>query len=289
MQRGPIVALVPLALFAFANTARANQYTATQIDDNTLYQTFGDIVGTCFGDASNGAGRDIFAGLNGEGEERRAVLRFDLGAIPAGSTITAVTLTLNVNKVAGAAQGPETFGLHRLTASWGEGTSNANDFPPGFQGGDGAPASPTDATWCDRFFGTAPWTTEGGDFDPASSGATDVGTSFPAAVTWGSTAGMVADVQGWVDSPASNDGWILVDDGAPARPAGAGGVAVQGVSPTARRFDSSEGPTPELRPQLVVTFTTQGITAVPTASPWMLALLGCLLAAAALWVIARPR
>ena len=30
--------------------------------------------------------------------------------------------------------------------------------------------------------------------------------------TWGSTPGMVADVQGWLDQPGANFGWILIGD-----------------------------------------------------------------------------
>ena len=54
---------------------------------------------------------------------------------------------------------------------------------------------------------------------------------------------MVADVQGWIDNPGSNNGWMVIGDE---------------VNPTtARRFDSSEGGSP---PQLVVDFTPTGDT-----------------------------
>src|SRR5439155_6942286 len=57
--------------------------------DNTMFQS-------TTGDISNGAGPHLFIGTNDQGNERRALVAFDLaGAIPAGSTINAATLTLN--------------------------------------------------------------------------------------------------------------------------------------------------------------------------------------------------
>jgi len=48
--------------------------------------------------------------------------------------------------------------LHKLLADWGEGTSQATG-----EEGQGAPATPNDATWRHRFFDTIFWTNEGGD------------------------------------------------------------------------------------------------------------------------------
>ena len=52
---------------------------------------------------------------------------------------------------------------------------------------------------------------------------------------------MAADVQGWLDNPSANFGWLLQ------------GNESQGG--TAKRFDSRENPTPSNRPTLVVQFT----------------------------------
>ena len=61
--------------------------------DNTLYE-----YDPAEGDHSNGAGFHFFAGENGEGELRRGVLAFDIaGTIPPGSTITAVSLSMNMS------------------------------------------------------------------------------------------------------------------------------------------------------------------------------------------------
>jgi len=86
--------------------------------DNTLYE-----YGPAEGDHSNGAGFHFFAGENAMGELRRGVLAFDVaGAIPAGSTITAVSLTMNMSMTPA---GAETVELRKLLADWGEGTSHA--------------------------------------------------------------------------------------------------------------------------------------------------------------------
>lgn len=55
------------------------------------------------------------------------------------------------------------------------------------------------------------WTTPGGDFRPTISGSLAVGSEFFSPQTWQSTPQMVADVQGWLDDPGGNFGWILLN------------------------------------------------------------------------------
>src|SRR5260370_15095159 len=84
--------------------------------DNTLYE-----YDPAEGDHSNGAGFHFFAGENGMGELRRAVLAFDIsGTIPAGSTITAVSLTMNMSMTPA---GPETLEPHNLLSIFAQSTS----------------------------------------------------------------------------------------------------------------------------------------------------------------------
>jgi hypothetical protein len=123
--------------------------------DNTLYQYV-----PADGDRSNGAGFHFFAGENALGEIRRGVLAFDIaGHIPAGSTITSVSLSLNMSRT--AFDTPRIVELHVLLADWGEGTSHA----PGEEG-TGAPATPNDATWRHRFYDTIFWTRKAEIFRP---------------------------------------------------------------------------------------------------------------------------
>src|SRR5437899_9060299 len=178
-------------------SASANIINIMPSKDNTLYE-----YDPAEGDHSNGAGFHFFAGENAMGELRRGVLAFDIaGAIPPGSTITAVSLSMNMSMTP---TGAVTVELHKLLADWGEGTSHA---PMGE--GDGAPATPNDATWRHRFFDSVFWTTQGADFSATVSASQSVGGIGQ--YTW-SSAQMVADVQAWLDNPTSNFGWLVLGD-----------------------------------------------------------------------------
>jgi hypothetical protein len=203
--------------------------------DNTLYQYV-----PADGDRSNGAGFHFFAGENGMGELRRGVLAFDIaGHIPAGSTVTSVSLSMNMSMTPSTT--PRTVELHKLLADWGEGTSHA---PMGE--GDGAPATPNDATWRHRFFDTIFWTTQGGDFSAIVSASQSVGPVGQ--YTW-SSAQMVADVQAWLDNPASDFGWLVLGD--------------ESAAATAKRFDTRESASP---PMLTIEFIP-GPRVMPTPRP----------------------
>jgi hypothetical protein len=192
---------------------------------------------TIYGDSdfqSNAFGNNMFIGKNSQGGARRSLVSFDIAsAVPAGSTINSVTLTVRCTRSRG---GSAPVDLHRLTASWGEVESLAQD-----PGGSGAPAGPGDATWADRYFAQAmPWATPGGDFVPAVTSTVNIGSSG-VSYTWQTTARFVADVQGMLDAPASNFGWIIIGN--------------EGASATAKRLASRENPTASYRPTLTINYT----------------------------------
>src|SRR4029453_16680356 len=82
----------------------------TPSKDNTLYQ-----YDPTEGDTSNALGLHFFAGETAMGELRRGVLAFDIaGQIPAGSTITAVTLNMNMSRT--GLDTARTIELHTLLA-----------------------------------------------------------------------------------------------------------------------------------------------------------------------------
>ncbi|MCP3904188.1 MAG: DNRLRE domain-containing protein [Planctomycetes bacterium] len=193
--------------------------------DNTLFSTDD-------GSASNGAGPNVFSGRTGAGGTRqRALLWFDVsGAVPAGATIVGAELTLTVIQGGGAPAQEHT--LHRVLADWGEGTSIG-------AGGNGAPSTPDDATWLHTFFPGQFWSSPGGDFDDAASTAQTLG-STPGPVTWGPAATMTADVQFWLDTPASNHGWVLIGN--------------EDVLNSARKLASREFDTPGSRPMLTIDY-----------------------------------
>lgn len=232
--------LLALILIAALSCTAANSVSAAIINifpskDNTLYE-----YDPAEGDHSNGAGFHFFAGENGIGEIRRGVLAFDIaGHIPAGSTITAVSLSMNMSMTP---TGARTVELHKLLADWGEGTSHA---PSGE--GDGAPATPNDATWRHRFFDTIFWTTQGGDFSATVSASQSVGPIGQ--YTW-TSAQMVADVQSWVDNPASNFGWLVLGD--------------ESAAATAKRFDTRESASP---PILTIQYTRSRPAPRPRPTP----------------------
>lgn len=180
---------------------------------------------------ANGAGQHLFAGFTARGNERRALLAFDLSALPEGAQITSVTLQLTVSRTQAGASG---LSLHRLTADWGEGEEDS----PG-QEGSGTAAKDNSATWRSNFHNASDWQTPGGDFEAtASAQATALGVG--STVTF-EGAGLVADVQAWLDGESDNFGWILIAD----------------ANDTAKRFHASDGNAAEgKKPRLTLRYTT---------------------------------
>ena len=238
-------ALAVFGLLFAATDAAADTVSVTPAKDNSMYEDNPD--------NSAGADTNLFSGIAGAGSPRRALLEFDVaGAVPAGSTINSVTLSLFVERSGPFASGTDVYSLHRVTAAWGEGTSGGG-------AGVGVPATPGDATWNDRIFPTDPWGTAGGDFLGAS-GSTAMVTA--AAGSFASSPGLVADVQSWLDDPANNEGWILIGD--------------EATTFSARRFTSREGSPASQQPTLLIDFTPPA--AVPAVStPGLLALAAVLL------------
>ncbi|MBI4604192.1 MAG: DNRLRE domain-containing protein [Planctomycetes bacterium] len=207
-----------------SDTAAAETVAIPASKDNTLYESAG-------GALSNGAGPDLYAGKTAAGSIRRGIIAFEVAdSIPPGSTIQRVSLRLSMSR---SVAGPTAVDLHRVHADWGEGTSDAGSS----RGGDGAPARPGDATWLHRFFDAVRWVSAGGDFEAAPSA--DAVVAGQGGYVWQSEQ-MARDVQGWLDDPSTNFGWLLKGD--------------ERVSQTAKRFDSRENPVSVSRPQLLVEF-----------------------------------
>ncbi len=210
-----------------AALAQADSVSIISVADNTLYQS-------ADGGLSNGAGSAMFAGMNAFPPTiiRRCVLRFDVaGSITAGRHITGALLSLSQN---GQNADPVSCDLHRLLASWGEGTSVAG----GGQGGGGL-ATAGDATWLHRFWSGTPWTTPGGDFAATVTATSSVGGA--GTYTW-SSAQLIADIQSMLDAPASNFGWILRGN--------------EEVAQTTKKFSTREDLEPSVRPTLFIEFSS---------------------------------
>jgi spore coat protein A len=236
-----IVVIVALALVAPAPLS-ADTVQINPVKDNTLYEP---IAQDAFADRSDGAGPTMFTGKVKDADAdptagtrvavRRAVLEFDIAAsIPAGATIDSVQLTMFCDKVGQNANFG--VGLHRALSEWGEGTSNTGNS----QQGRGEPATTNDATWRHTFYPSQFWSTPGGDYALTASATRLVGPAG-ASYTWGSTSGMVADVQTWLNNPSQNHGWIII------------GTETQ--IQTTKRFATRENATVNNRPLLVVNYT----------------------------------
>ncbi len=208
----------------------ATQVRLPAVQDATLYEQDDGL-------RANGSGEHLFIGMTNSREKRRALVAFDVaGSVPAGATIVSTRLVLSLSRTRAEDEPSE---VHRATASWGEGASMA-----GSGEGSGAGSADGDATWVHRSFEAERWATPGGDFSPEASASAVVGRppfGGVSIITWGSTARMVADVQGWLDDPSSNHGWLVLGNEEKERQ-------------TAKRFESRENPVESNRPALLIEY-----------------------------------
>jgi hypothetical protein len=236
--RGTAIGLAASVLVVLANQpAAAIRVEIVAARDNTLFESSN-------GSLSSGVGPSLFAGRTGQPANRRALLAFDLSAIPGGASIDSVELVMHVNRTSD--QSSRSFALHRVTKAWGEGTSNSGGPPGQSGGGGGAPATSGDATWLHNVFPNQTWSNQGGDFDPVVSASASVGTD--GTYHWKSTPQLVADVRAWHQGQQPNNGWVL--------------IGAESTSHTARRFDSRESPNAADRPTLVVHYNATPV------EPW---------------------
>lgn len=187
-------ALALMSAMLVATPVRALEViTLEPIADTVIY-----LGGASTAGASNGIGENLSVGQTGDGTVRRSLIRFDLTGFAPGSVVHSAQLTLFEPR----SRGNYDVVLHRLLRGWGEGTSNG-----GSAGGSGT-ATPGDATWEKARHPDVAWTSPGGDYIAHESAVTFVGfagTNY----SW-SSAGMIADVQRWIDGSEANHGWILI-------------------------------------------------------------------------------
>ena len=168
---------------------------------------------------------------------RRALLRVDLSSLPPGAVVESVSLELVVER-SGGFFGDFDMGLFRVVRDWAAGFT----LSPDTGGGVGGAPAIGDATWLSNRYGISLWDRPGGDFvEPATAVAT-AGVEGDV-VQWSGTS-LRDDVQGWIDDPGSNHGWVLIS-------------GIEGELQRAKRFFSSEAS--ENRPRLtVVLAVTEG-------------------------------
>jgi autotransporter-associated beta strand protein len=209
--RETAVATAAVGLMALGvSSAQAAQVEIGAAQDATL------LGGTDATTNNSLADPGIFVGTDGDGNPKRGLIEFNIaGAVPAGATITAVTLQLTVGQVAGSGgggpggtSGPETISLYDESQAWGQPTNFAGATTFGGTGHGAAP-DPGDATWNYSFYSTTPWSVAGGNWTSSSSDLADTSvTGTLTSFTW-SSAAMAADVQNWLNDPSANFGWLI--------------------------------------------------------------------------------
>lgn len=221
-MRRSLAAGVVIGVLCGCSGAMADTLSFDAVADSTMYAESGT--------ASNGAGEFIFVGRTGSGGVRRGLVKFDVGVIPAGSTITSATLTMHVSRTQ---VGPQLVSAHRVLQAWGEGSSSASGSESA-----GAAATANDATWTYRLSNTQAWDMPGGTvMSPASESV--LVDQADTAYAW-SGSGVTADVAEWVNNPSQNFGWEIIG------PENAR---------SSKRFNSRTHPAEQTRPRLTVTFT----------------------------------
>ena len=148
-----------------------------------------------FPNGNNTGATELTCGTQGPmaGSARnRALFKFDPGhSIPAGADITAARFSLVVTR-APDFEVDSQFELHRVLRDW-----NVDE-----------------TTWKLRSKPDVAWFIPGGasglDYSSTISASTLISEIGPYA--YDSTPAAVADVQSWLDNPASNFGWILISD-----------------------------------------------------------------------------
>ena len=191
-------------LGAFLAVFAANQSDAQQVQvDTTRDSAFFDLApNNNFGNHTH-----VPVGTANNFSVRRSVFFFDVAAaIPAGATITNATFEFDVTQQGGSqGQVGADFVLHRLTSDWDEGTGETNLGQKTFDG----------CSWVDSLAGV-PWNTPGGDFDATLLGSVFVNNPSGDLATFelgDGNADMVAAVQGMLDSPTTNYGFLMkIDD-----------------------------------------------------------------------------
>jgi hypothetical protein len=211
-----ILFIIQLFLFLFITAKVFSQ--SDQIPpfkDNTIYSE---------GDSSNGKGDYLFTGINNNGNERRALIQFDLSFLTDTDSLISASLQMYMSKTTSDYRNVM---LYRVKKAWGEGTSNAI-----FEEGGGATAASGDATWNYAYYDTNQWINPGGDFDSIPSDSLQINQT--GVYTW-SGIGVLRDVNYWRENPDSNFGWIVI---------------AKGQAPSSKRFNS--GNNSENQPLLIL-------------------------------------
>jgi hypothetical protein len=289
IERGGMKRISASCVVAGALLLAGRAWAATQVlgpSDDTFINSINP-------NNNNGASLSFFTGTDGHNGNMHGLLRFGLPAgLQGRATVSAVALTLTVHALGdGTAGTPAVESLRAVTEAWVQGNGIGNAVMS-FTVGQTCGGTVVGATWNDPSCATGiGWATPGGTVVATVSGQADTtGIPVDGQLVWSSAAPanaqMVADVQGWLDSPAGNHGWRISS-------------STEGIGNEAQRFYSTEAGTSA--PTLSVTYACKAgfvasgndcvaTTSVPAVGPAGVGLLAALLlAAATLKARLRPR
>jgi hypothetical protein len=214
-----MVALVPTLFLTMAiflsGTAAAETVNVTAATDTSIRE---NISTTTYGGAATLKVDGDDPG--GSGKDAYSLLRWGLSSVPSGSKVDSATVTVNVTNPS-----PQTYQIYDLKRTWGAG-----------------------ATWLQYASGSA-WEVAGakGSLDRGA----QVGSVSPSTTGQRTFTVAAAEVQRWLDNPASNQGIII-----------ANATNNDGVD-----FSSSEEAGASLRPTLSVNYS--GTTPPPSQSRYL--------------------
>jgi hypothetical protein len=184
-----LLIIIPCCLAIAVASAAAATTNLVAASDTTLQEAFPD--------NNLGGGPLVFSGGRKNGGRARTLLKFDVAAaLPSGSVVNSASFSIQANTTAGTSS---TYSLKPMSVSWNEGDN------PHASGG--SIADPGETTWNNRFAPSTPWTTAGGDYAPGDSATLAIGAVGNYTFT---STGLAVDVQAWIDTPAANNGWILI-------------------------------------------------------------------------------
>ena len=204
-RNGRLVQSVPLdALDHVAELRTTVQYQEGVDDPNTVdvdvYSGCEDV--SIRGNYSANFGASAQIDITGPAN-KSTLIRFDVSAIPAGSTIDSASLDITVSSRAGNS-GEKTFEMYRCLQPWVEGTGDATAPPHG--GADDWHYEEPDGHWDAQHAATS-----GTDYSAILSAEFEQDfAGYPSLVL--SEAQMATDVSLWVEG-TQNNGWIIHPEG----------------------------------------------------------------------------
>ncbi len=173
------------------------------------------VLNTEGGDRNDGAG----GALSIYQSRDRTLLKFP---VPVNATINSASLTLHATDLYGGNPNGETMSIYRLTQAWTEGG----------------------VTW-NRYDGTNPWTSGGGDFAGTVYASSTANPASGQPISWDVT----TLAQDWASSTYTNNGLIIINSG----------------TTSGLHFGSKENGTAAYRPYMTVTVATP---TTPPAGSW---------------------